>query len=113
MNTMKKTFPATAYDAYDFTADLRLGDLFETIPAAEEKIRLDDKERSRNSREYQWIYNGLVIPYKHHEYGVIKWFGDAEIDVEDEEEEPSFSKLCEAVKEWKEGDYCEVYRFKD
>ena len=98
---MKKKFTVTAYEAYDFTEDLRLGDLFETLFEAQEKIRFDDKERSRNSREYQWIYNGLVIPYKHHEYGVIKWFGDAEIDVENEEEEPSFSNLCKAVEEWR------------
>ena len=110
---MKKTFTVTAYEAYDFTEDLRLGDLFETITAAEEKIRFDDKEKSEYSRAYQWINNGLVIPYIHHDYGVIKWFGDAEIDVEDEEEEPSFFKLCEAVEEWHEGKGIKVYKFKD
>ena len=108
---MKKTFTVTAYEAYDFTEDLRLGDLFETLFEAQEKIRFDDKERSRNSREYQWLFLGLVTPYMHHDYGVIKWFGDAEIDVENEEEEPSFSKLCEAVEEWQKGDYFQIYEF--
>ena len=110
---MKRTFAITAYEAYDFTEDLRLGDLFETIPAAEEKIRLDDKEREAYAREYKWLSLGLVTPYMHHDYGVIMWFGDAEIDVEYEDYEPSFSKLCEAVKEWHEGKSIKVYKFKD
>lgn len=110
---MKKTFTVTAYEAYDFTEDLRLGDLFETSFEAEEKIRFDYKERKEYARAYNWLFLGLVTPYMHHDYGVIKWFGDAEIDVEDEEEEPSFSKLCEAVEEWHEGKGIKVYKFKD
>lgn len=110
---MKKTFTVTAYEAYDFTEDLRLGDLFETSFEAEEKIRFDDKERKEYARSYNWLFLGLVPLYEHHDYGVIKWFGDAVIDIEDEEEEPSFSKLCEAVKEWHEGKGIKVYQFKD
>ena len=90
---MKKKFTVTAYEAYDYTEDLRLGDSFPSLYEAQEKIRLDDKERRK--------HDSLALPFKHHDYAIIEWVDDVEIDVEDEEEEPSFCELCKAVKNWR------------
>ena len=108
---MKKTFCVTAYEAYDYTEDWRLGDLFETLFEAQEKIRFDDMERHEHWRQSQWYNHGCVNPFAHHEYAVLMWYGLPEIEVEDDYYEPSFHELCEAVEEWEAGEFPIIYKF--
>lgn len=108
---MKKTFTVTVYEARDLTADWTLGDYYKTIFEAEEKIRFDDMERREHCRESQWYNHGRVNPFEHHDYAVIEWVGDAELEVEDEEYEPSFYELRDAVNEWRDGEYYKKYEF--
>ena len=90
---MKKKFTVTAYEAYDFTEDLRLGNLFETIPEAEEKIRLDDTERREDWRKFK----GNIATYVPYKYLIIEMVGTVE------------SKL---INNWKEG-VIEEFELKD
>lgn len=108
---MKKTYTVTGYEACDLTAYLKLGDYTPTIFEAEEKIRSDDLERREYWRESQWYNHGRENSFKHHDYAVIECVGDAELEVEDEEYEPSFYELRDAVNEWRDGEYYKKYEF--
>lgn len=108
---MKKTYTVTSYKACDLSAYLKLGEYVKTISEAEEKIRSDDMERREYWRESKWYNHGRVNPFVHHDYAVIECVGDAELEVEDEEYEPTFYELCEAVEEWREVEYYKKYKF--
>lgn len=108
---MKKLYSVTAYEAYDCTKDWRIGDLCKTISEAESSIYFDDAERLEKWRQSQWYNHGRVNPFEHHDYDILEWVGNAEIDVEYEDYEPSFYELCEAVEEWREGEYHKEYEF--
>lgn len=109
---MKKTFTVTAFDAYDYTQECSVcSEYCKTITDAENKIEIDDAERRERWRRSIFCNHGKANPFEHHEYGVIEMVGTAEIDVEDDETEPSYYELREAVEDWQEGDYfciCEL-----
>ena len=103
---MKKTFTVTAFDAYDYTQECSVcSEYCKTIADAENKIETDDAERYERWRHSMFYNHGKTNPFEHHEYGVIEMVGTAEIDVEDDETEPSYYELLEAVEDWQEGDY--------
>ena len=108
---MKKTFTVTSYEAYDYTKEWRLGDLCKTISEAESRIYFDDGERREKWRQSQWYNHGRVDPFEHNDYAVIELVGDAEIEVEDEDYEPTFYELCDAVEDWRDGKYYKKYEF--
>lgn len=109
---MKKTFNVTAFDAYDYTMECPVcSESCKTIEEAESEIETDDAERRERWRRSKWYNHGIANPFEHHEYGVIEMVGTAEIDVEDDDYEPSFYELCEAVEDWQEGEYCKQYTF--
>lgn len=109
---MKKTFNITAFNAYDYTQECPVCDEYcKTIEDAENKIEMDDAERHERWRRSNWYNHGRVNPFEHHEYGVIEMVGTVEIDVEKDEDEPSYYELCEAVEDWQEGVYSQIYEF--
>lgn len=108
---MKKTYTVTVYEACDLTAYLKLGEYVQSIAEAEEKIRSDDMERREYWRESKSYNYGRVPPFNHHDYAVIECVGDAELEAEDEEYEPSFYELRDAVNEWRDGEYYKKYEF--
>ena len=109
---MKKTFTVTAFDAYDYTRECPVcSEYCKTIADAESEIETDDAERRERWRRSNWYNHGRVNPFEHHEYGVIEMVGTAEIDVEDDETEPSYYELREAVEDWQEGEYFRMYEF--
>ena len=111
--TMKKQFIVKAYEAYDYTNEWRLGDLCKTISEAESSIYFDDGERREKWRQSQWYNHGRIDPFEHHDYAVIELVGTAELEVEDDDYEPTFYELCEAVEYWQDGEYCKPYEFED
>lgn len=112
--TMKKTFTVKIYEAYDYTNERFVtSDYYKTIEEVESRIERDDAERRERWRRSIWRRLWRVNPFEHHEYHIYEWLGNAEIDVEDEEEEPSFHELRKAVKVWHGGKGSKVYEFKD
>lgn len=111
--TMKKSFKVKAYEAYDNTSEWRLGDLYKTISEAESSIYFDDGERREKWRQSQWYNHGKTNPFEHHDYTVIELVGNAELEVEDDDYEPTFYELCEAVEDWQDGEYFKPYEFED
>lgn len=112
--TMKKSFKVKAYEAYDYTSECRASaDLCDTISEAESRIFFDDAERRESWRQSQWYNHGRANTFEHHEYAVIELIGTADIEVEDDDYEPSFYELCEAVEDWRDGEYCKPYVFED
>lgn len=110
---MKKMYTVKAYEAYDCTDDWRLGDLFKTIFEAAEKCRFSDLESRERWQQSRWYNHGRVNPFEHHDYAVIELVGTAELEVEDDDYEPSFYELCEAVENWQDGEYFKKYEFED
>lgn len=109
---MKKTFNITAFDVYDYTQECSVcPEYCKTIADAENEIETDDAERHERWRHSMFYNHGKANPFEHHEYGVIEMVGTAEIDVEDDETEPSYYELCEAVEDWQEGVYFQIYKF--
>ena len=111
---MKKSFTVKAYEAYDYTSGCQASaDLCDTISEAESRIYYDDAERRERWRQLKWYNHGRVNPFEHHDYAVIELVGTAELEVEDDNYEPSFYELCEAVEDWQDGEYCQLYKFED
>lgn len=109
---MKKLYSVTAFDAYDYTRECPVcSEYCKTIEEAESEIETDDAERRERWRRSKWYNHGKANPFEHHEYGVIEMVGTAEIDVEDDDCEPSYYELREAVEDWQEGDYFRIYEF--
>lgn len=109
---MKKTFTVTAFEAYDYTRECSVcSEYCKTIEEAESKIETDDAERRERWRRSKWYNHGKSNPFEHHEYGVIEMVGTAEIDVEDDDTEPSYYELYKAVEDWQEGNYFLMYDF--
>lgn len=110
---MKKLVTVKVYEARDCTDDWQLHDMCKSIFEAEECIRFDDLERRESWRQSKWYNHGRVNPFEHHQYDVIERVGIAEVEVEDDDDEPSFYELCEAVENWQDGEYCKPYEFED
>lgn len=106
-------FTVNVYEAWDCTNDWRLHDMCKSIFEAEECIRFDDLERRESWRRSKWYNHGRVNPFEHHQYAVIERVGIAEVEVEDDDDEPSFYELCEAVENWQDGEYFKKYEFED
>ena len=112
--TMKKSFKVKAYEAYDYTNECRASaDLCETISDAESRIYFDDGERRERWRQSNWYNHGRVNPFEHHRYAVIELVSNVELEVEDDDYEPSFYELCEAAEDWQDGEYFKEYEFED
>ena len=109
---MKKLFTVNAYSAYDYTSNCMLtGGVLATIEECEIQIRIDDAERRERWRRSKWYNQGRVNPFEHHEYAVVELVGTAELDIEDENYEPSFYEICREVEDWRDGDYIKKYEF--
>ena len=109
-NTMKKTFKFTAYEVFDITSGCRLmDDYHEVIIKGPDRLIKEDDDSLREA----WKRRGSSIPFKHHRYVISDVVYTAELNVGDDNYEPSFDELYDAVIDWEYGDYCEVYRFND
>ena len=111
---MKKTFTVKIYEAYDCTNECYVtSEYYKTIEEVERRIKRDDAERRERWKRSIWHRLWRVNPFERHLYHIYEWVGDAEIDVEDEDEEPSFYELRKAVKSWHCGKGSKEYEFKD
>lgn len=110
---MKKTVAVKIYEVYDSTNELYVtADYYKTIAEAEIIIERDDAQRRERWRRNLWRRLRRVNPFEHHVYHIYEWVGNAEIDIADEEEEPSFQELRKSVKAWRGGKGSKVYEFK-
>ena len=111
---MKKQFIVKAYEAFDLTKVCPVTDEpVESYDLAECAVNRDDaiyKKRCQNSKFRPY---GRVVEYKRHDYVICRVVGKAELEVEDDDYEPTFYELCEAVEDWQDGEYCKPYEFED
>ena len=108
---MKKKFIFEAYEAFDSTNACPVTDEpVESYDLAECAVICDDaiyKMRCQNSK-----FRPLrcSAEYRRHDYVICRVLGIAEIEVEDDNYEPSFTELCEAAKSWRNS-HCEPFEF--
>lgn len=107
---MFKKFEFTAYHVYDLTEGWTVTEFpLQTIEAAERFI----KEREASRRTKHQIYSS-ARQFEPHIYTIEELIGTAEAELsEDDDYEPSFYELCEAVDKWRSGKYFKVYKFDD
>ena len=107
---MFKKFEFKAYHVYDLTEGRTVTEFpLQTIEAAE---RFTKEEEDFRRKKHQ-MYNS-ARPFEPHIYMVDEQIGTAEWELSDDDDyEPSFYELCEAVDEWRSGEYCKEYQFDD